>query len=159
MAIYDLADKKARDPDKNYASIVEELIGESKEITTILQRSTIPADHILWSRAREVRNKLLDLRATDAVPPSPDSKDSLKSSINKSSYKITPLTVPHFSGRVEDWLPFWREFQHSVHNRKDLTEGSRLAYLKQSMDDPELKRSISDRSDEDGAYDNIVREL
>ena len=46
-----------------------------------------------------------------------------------------------------------------MHNRKDLTEGSRLAYLKQSMDDPELKRSISDHSDEDGAYDNIVREL
>ena len=105
----------------------------------------------------EVETRLQDLEIVDLRTTPPDSKADIKPF--KADCKIAPLPVPHFSGKTENWLPFWNNFQRDIGNRKDLSDGARMAYLTQSMDDPELKRSLSDRSGEDGIYHIMVKEL
>ena len=162
MAIHHMVAQKAKFPLKDFPAGMEVINKELNAISLLLIWSTIPPHHFLHERSREICKRVVNLGAVDIVPPpgpptGPDSEADTKP--YKADCKIAPLPVPHFSGKTADWLPFRNNFQRDIANRKDLSDGARMAYLTQSMDDPDLKRSLSDRSGEDVIYHIMVKEL
>ena len=87
--------------------------------------------------------------STSSTPPAPV----------KSTFKVDPVSVPTFSGRTEDWLPFWRVFKKAIHDKVDLDDDIRLTYLIRAMKDPIMRDSYSQRMDDHAAYKTIIGEL
>ncbi|XP_037929161.1 uncharacterized protein LOC119663624, partial [Teleopsis dalmanni] len=47
--------------------------------------------------------------------------------------KLPPLNVPIFSGRIEEWCPFWELFDRLVQQNHNLVDVERMQYLKGSL--------------------------
>ncbi|CAG7822845.1 unnamed protein product, partial [Allacma fusca] len=47
--------------------------------------------------------------------------------------KLPDSELPKFSGKYEDWLTFSDRFQHTIHNRKDLSGSEKLKYLQAAL--------------------------
>ena len=147
-------------PDKSHVPALAVVLTRSKELEEELMLSPLGEDHPLRGRAAAAMKEayLIQAKATrDIIPdtkPGKDCKDILKA-----NFKIPPLTVPSFSGRTEDWLPFWRQFSKAVHTKADLDDETRLSYLIQALKDPGMKSTYSERMDDEGAYQSIVAEL
>ena len=154
--IISLANRKARDPHKEYAPILEQLTGESKEIATLLQSSTIPADHLLWSRSREVDDKLLDLGLKDIVPPSTDSKDFYRRGDRDSTYKLPKINIPKFQGGLENWHSYWGR---AVHDNDKLDNEAKMAHLIETITDPALSEYLTASNDGTGRYPEVIEYL
>ena len=48
----------------------------------------------------------------------------------KGGVKLPQLEVPSFDGSFVTWHPFWEQYSLSVHERKQLSDSEKLAYLK-----------------------------
>ena len=147
-------------PDKNHSVALEVVLVRSKDLEEELLLSPIGDEHPLRHRAAASMKEAYLIQAKTAkevvpdVKPIRDHKDSLKA-----NFKIPRLTVPAFSGKTEDWLPFWRQFNKAVHTKTDLDDETRLSYLIQALKDPGMKATYSERMDDVGAYPAIVAEL
>ena len=100
-----------------------------------------------------IQAKAVKPEELDRKPPTPIV------SVGKGTFKVDPVTVPNFSGKMEDWLPFWRLFKKAIHDKADLDDDIRLTYLLKAMKDPVMRNSYSERVDDEGAYTDIVAEL
>ena len=138
MSISSLEHRMARDPRKEYKPILEQLTGESNGIATLLQSSTIPADHFLWSRSREVDSKLLDIGLKYVVPSITDSKDFCRGGDKDSTYKLPKINLPKFQGGLENWHSYWGRFKTAVHDNDKLDNEAKMAHLLETVTDPVL---------------------
>lgn len=47
--------------------------------------------------------------------------------------RLPTLDLPHFGGRLQDWMGFISIFDSLVHTRRDLSPGQKMAYLRTSL--------------------------
>ena len=74
----------------------------------------------------------------DFIPTIKDDTKSDHSSptIRKgTSIKWPKLSIPKFDGEVLNWRTFWDQFQVSIHNKDQLSDGEKLAYMKDALKD------------------------
>ena len=73
--------------------------------------------------------KLMDLIAT-IKDDDTKSKHSSSAIAKVTSIKLPKLSIPKFSGDVLDSRTFWEQFLVLIHNRDQLSDAEKLAYLK-----------------------------
>ena len=52
---------------------------------------------------------------------------------NVAEAKLPKLSLPKFSGEVQDWLPFWEQFEAIIDNREDLPVVTKFSYLRETL--------------------------
>ena len=151
-----------RDPTKDHTRTVDSICTTMEKLDAILLASTIPADDRLRSIASQMGDRLMLLDAKEKEPSVSFSAHSEYPPVNKTAqeaYQRASIEIPHFSGEVEDWQTFWVQFKEAVHDSKKLTNGAKLIYLRQAMDDQSLKRLLSDSVGGEDFYENMVTVL
>ena len=157
-----LETEMTRDPTKDHTRTVDSIRTTMKKLDAILLASTIPADDRLRSIASQMGDRLMLLDAKEKEPSVSFSAHSEYPPVIKTAqeaYKRALIEIPHFSGEVEDWQTFWVQFKEAVHDSKKLTNGAKLVYLRQAMDDQSLKRLLSDNVGGEDFYENMVTVL
>ena len=146
-------------PVNDHAFSIGKVNKKATELETALEKSNIPEEeelrqkgNLLLERAHSILGRVAGAKATDAKPVVAASK-------SKGHLRLKYIEVPTFSGKTEDWMSFYRLFSKAVHHNDDLDEDSKLTYLVQAIQDPRVKQEISERLDEPGAYDTILKEL
>ena len=76
---------------------------------------------LIFSKSSSVRQLLLDQSKTTPT--------------RSTGVKLPKLDVPLFNGDITHWIAFWEQFSISVHDRKELSNIEKLAYLKNAMKD------------------------
>ena len=51
------------------------------------------------------------------------------------SIKLPKLSIIKFEGDILNWRTFWEQFQVSIHNKDQLSNAEKLAYLKDALKD------------------------
>ena len=146
-------------PEKNHSVALEVVLVRAKDLEQELLTSTMPEDHDLRHRATAILKQAYLIHAKAAGEAVHDVKPTTTDFSTKSHLKLKPLDVPNFSGKTEDWLPFWRQFSKAIHNNRDLDEEAKLSYLIQSLQETSVKATYSERMEEEGAYQKIIKEL
>ena len=155
-ALRKIEDKKKLYPSRDYSKSISTMESELSDIKTTLNGTTAPYEHPLWVQLDDLDDRMQNILMTEVIPV--ETKDFPKD-LPRSQYKITNLVVPKFSGKIEQWLDFWEEFEHAVHNKKDLDNTTRLVYLKQAILDPGLKQTIADLGVKDKSYEAALKTL
>lgn len=52
---------------------------------------------------------------------------------NVAEAKLPKLSLPKFSGDVQDWLPFWEQFDAIIDKREDLPVVTKFSYLRETL--------------------------
>ena len=146
------------DPEKKQDALAEKVISFEAKLEAELQSSSLATDHQVMVEAREILIEAGSIRSKMVTEGTSDVPKSVKSEA-ENPYKLVNVPVPRFSGRIQDWVPFWSKFQQQVANRRGLDDQGKLAYLLQGMSDLELKGSIEKQAHKEGAYKLIVAEL
>ena len=146
-------------PDKIHATAIDVVVTRSKDLEEELLSSILPDDHELRLRANAVMEASYLVQARTSKEPVVDTKPTVMATSSRPGIKIKNMDIPEFSGKTEDWLPFWRLFNKAIHINKDLDDEMRLTYLIQGLKDPTSKATYSERMEEDGAYASILAEL
>ena len=146
-------------PTNDHAISIGRVSKKASELEAALESSNIPEEeelrqkgNLLVERAHSILGRVAGEKATDSKP-------GVAASKSKSHLKLKYIEVPTFSGKTEDWMGFFRLFTKAVHHNDDLDEDSKLTYLVQAIQDPRVKQEISERLDEPGAYNTIIKEL
>lgn len=63
-------------------------------------------------------------------------------STKSTGVKLPKLAVPKFDGDIVNWRTFWKQFCISIHNRSNLSDSEKLAYLWQPIKDGSAKNMI-----------------
>ena len=147
---------QSENPTKDYIQAALPIDSEMTLIEKYLVEAVLKEDHHLWESYETLRGRLVAILSHEITVP--DTKDFSKST-SKTSYKIAPLVVPKFSGKIEHWISFWEEFNHAVNQKLDLDECTKLVYLKQSILDSSLKSTIADLGVNDTAYSAAIKLL
>ena len=129
------------------------------KLSTALEDTSLMNDDPLFIQAQDVKKKARLLQGKVGKLIKPDIGPVLPAAPVKSTFKVDPVSVPTFSGRTEDWLPFWRMFKKAIHDKPDLDDDIRLTYLLRAIKDKTMSDSYSERVDDVGAYKMIVGEL
>ena len=88
-------------------------------------------------------------------PTSSSRSDPLPST--SSACKLRKLEIPTFGGSVMEWDQFWRRFQKSVHENKELTDDDKWEYLSQALTDGSAKDTIAGFTRAAGQYDEAIK--
>ena len=158
-AIDDLNAAFMAQPTKDHSHRLKDLLGKESTLEKEISTTTLRDDDPLIIQSAAVRKKSYMVTAKLAKETVPDSKIPTTPAPGKSVFKLSALNVPSFSGRTEDWLPFWRRFKMAVHDKPDLDDPIRLSYLLDSLEDTVMRDSFSERMEEIGAYQTILKEL
>ena len=92
----------------------------------------------------EIR-KLLRSRSS----PSPSVSDA-------KGVKLPKLDVPVFDGNILNWKTFWEQFDVAVHDRSNLTDTEKLAYLRHALKDGTAKSVIEGLSRSGEHYEEAI---
>ncbi|GBN13351.1 hypothetical protein AVEN_194128-1 [Araneus ventricosus] len=65
-------------------------------------------------------------------PPNPPTHSSHESDMNNQTLnvKLPKITIPKFSGIINEWLTFWNSYETSIHSNIFLDDVSKFNYLK-----------------------------
>ena len=146
-------------PEADYSSVSIELTKYTDFLKGLLEDSWIDEGHPLRGQATEACNRANSLKVKMKGDLHKDDKPSLKPFTNTSGYKRAPLHVPTFSGELKEWHTFWNAFRIAIHDAKDLEDSIKLSYLKESMKDKGLQRTLGRFTDDKDAYSKAVKEL
>ena len=147
------------EPAGDHSDALAAIKDKSAKLSTETETTSLKDEDPLMMQATAVVKKSFLIKAKVTKSTTPDVKHPIPAVLGKSTFKVDPVTVPTFSGRTEDWLPFWRLFKKAIHDKADLDDDIRLTYLLKSMKDPVMRNSYSERVDDVGAYTAIVAEL
>ena len=151
-----LEQKTARNPTKDYRDPLRRLDIQVADVTNRLSDTNLSKDHDLYAQSEDLEDRIEFLLGSG--PTKEDSKDFCKVHV-KGSYKISDLAVPKFNGKIDQWIPFWEEYEHAIHTKEDMKDSIKMVYLKQAILDPGLKTTIADLGMTDGAYAAAVKLL
>ena len=125
-------------------------------------------DHPLRSKIDECGSQITQLtcemaRTRDMTPVSPhDRSTSSFTSYDgprKHENKLPTIDVPTFNGDVMKWASFWAAFQSAVGDRDNLSDTTKLIYLRKAIKDPETQTLLTDPREDVDMYQEIVKEL
>ena len=85
--------------------------------------------------------------------------DSATSAIEGSVVKLPKLAVPKFDGDIINWRTFWEQFCISIHDRSNLSDSEKLAYLRHSVKDGLAKCVIEGLSQTGECYKEAIDSL
>ena len=159
VAVDGLRDAYGEDPTKDHAASLLIVRDRYKQLEDELLNSSIGDEEGLIAEGRTVLKEAFGVQARAVKPSEVDHKPPVPVVLAKGTFKVDPVTVPSFSGKTEDWLPFWRVFKKAIHDKVDLDDDIRLTYLLRAMKDPVMRNSYSERVEDDGAYTEIIAEL
>ena len=145
---------------KPAVTIIKEKIDK---LSSELEKTSIMETDALISQAKAVQEKAgLTLaqvtKASMADYRTVDSKPIIKDG-SRSGFKPPTITVPKFSGALEDWQAFWSAFERSIHQTEDFSKAAKLYYLREAMQDKTLYRRLSPIEQPENYYDEAVAEL
>ena len=146
-----LEKNQAENPHKDYSTAVTSVEKEIEALKTSILNADLADEDELWETLELLKDRLVTLMSHEVVPK--ETKDFSKI---KPSHKVTPLVVPKFSGKVEDWRGFWDEFDHAINKRLDMED---ITKLEQSMQDPNLKSTLSDLRVSEEVYPAAIKLL
>ena len=112
-----------------------------------LEKTNVMEKGPLISQTKAVQEKagltLAQVTKTSmADPRSTDTKFLIKDG-SRSGFKPPTITVPTFSGALEDWQSFWSAFERAIHQTDDFSKAAKLHYLREAMKDKTLYRRLS----------------
>ena len=70
------------------------------------------------------------------------SQSSVSSSTSNKGVRLPKLEVPTFDGNILNWCTFWEQFKVSVHDRTNLADSEKLAYLRNALKNGSAKTAI-----------------
>jgi hypothetical protein len=70
--------------------------------------------------------------------------------------KLPKLDVPIFDGDLLSWTQFWEQFSVSVHDRSEISDAEKLAYLRSALKDGPAKMSIEGLSRSGEHYSEAI---
>ena len=82
--------------------------------------------------------------------------NALSASSKGSSVRLPKLSVPTFDGNVINWRSFWEQFTISVHDRTELSQSEKLAYLKHAVKDGSAKQVVEGLSGSGDHYKEAI---
>ena len=144
------------DPTMDYKGAVSTLNSQMSNFREALDGTILPEEHELWVHYEEYEERIFRMLAAKPAPL--DVKDRGKAH-DKGSYKVSALTIPKFSGKITDWVPFWQEYNYAIHQKVDMADAVKMVYLKQAILDPGLHTTISDLGIEEGSYAAAIKLL
>ena len=144
-------------PENDHGTAVAEVVTAARTLKADMKTSIIPKEEELWGRGGDMLERAAAIQGRVAGTKTPDVKPT--AAAPKSHIKLKYVEVPSFSGKTEDWAAFIRLFKQSVHNNPDLEDASKLTYLLQAMQDPRVKKDLSERMEEPNAYQTFITEL
>ena len=159
VAVDGLRDAYGEDPTKDHAASLLIVKDRYQQLEDEILSSSIGDEEGLIMDGKAALKEAFGVQARAVKPIEVDHKPPAPVVLAKGSFKVDPVTVPSFSGRTEDWLPFWRVFKKAIHDKVDLDDDIRFTYLLRAMKDPVMRNSYSERIEDDGAYTDIIAEL
>ena len=144
-------------PENDHGTAVADVVAAARALKADMKTSIIPKEEELWGRGGDMIERAAAIQGRVAGTRALDVKPAVSTS--KAHIKLKYVEVPGFSGKTEDWAAFIRLFRQSVHNNPDLDDASKLTYLLQAIQDPKVKRDLSERMEEPGAYQTFIKEL
>ena len=154
-----LEELKEEDPTYDVERALIPIDKQLTAVSEILSEMDLDSDE-LPHRFVKLSDRRLKLSLTKTIPSvKTETTTDLPKISEKSAYKLQPLSIPQFYGQIEDWVPFWGEFEHAVHRNEKIEDCTKLAYLKQAIKDKELKKTISDLGMSNSAYGRALELL
>ena len=138
---------QTENPHKKYSIAIQAAEKHVDAVKASINSADLDDENELWTTLDGLEERLLAVSSQEILPK--DIKDAIK---KKKSFKVAPLVVPKFSGKLENWITFWAEFNQAIHRDEEMENGTKLVYLKQAMQDPGLKSTLADLGVEDAAY-------
>ena len=146
-------------PDNDHSTSMNRLHKKAEELEEALEASNMPEEEELRQKGNLIVERAHIIQGRVAGTKVVEIKPTVSPSKSKAHIKLKYVEVPTFSGKTEDWMSFFRLFNKAVHANDQLDEDSKLTYLVQAIQDPRTKRQISERLDEPGVYDAVIKEL
>ena len=146
----------------DYAASVTAIQEKVAKLASELDKASLEDDDELITRAKAVKERtgvtLGQVSEKVRALTTPDIKPSIQDG-SRSGFKPPTITVPKFSGALEDWQSFWSAFERSIHQTEEFSKAAKLHYLREAMQDKALYRRLSPIDQPDDFYDEAVAEL
>ncbi|XP_018407213.1 PREDICTED: uncharacterized protein LOC108783203 [Cyphomyrmex costatus] len=91
------------------------------------------AYYSLCAKIRELLNPLSAPRAQPTQPYSPSTSSAFNRSENHCSVRLPKLNLPTFSGKYDEWFPFYDSFNSIIHSNASISDVQKLQYLKSTL--------------------------
>ena len=153
-SLQEVEDQKAANPEMDYSDWYPDIKKLIDEMAESLRGSTLASDHDLRRGIKQHKAKLGSVRATEAAPRRRDHKPVLDD-----KYKLNKITVPPFTGGLENWHSFWAKFKSAVHTQPGLSDEVKSIHLHDSIKDPSLEEYMRAASVNHVPYDAIIENL
>ena len=129
---------------KEFADVHNSLLSLDIEDTSDLGHLLSRVERLQFDCALGIRKQL----CSRSAPPSLSSDNT--------GVKLPKLDVPTFDGSILNWKTFWEQFDVSVHDRSNLTDSEKLAYLRHTLKDGSAKTVIEGLSRSGEYYDEAI---
>ena len=144
---------QAENPHKDYSKAISPITKDMVTLKLLLTEYDIISEDPIWDRCSELNARLVELQGHVVT------KESDVKPYAKKPYKMAPLSIPTFDGKIENWTHFWEEYEQAIDTNKEWDNCTKLVYLKQAIQDAELKAVISDLGIEADVYPIAIKLL
>ena len=113
LAVTSLNDAFHSEPEKSHAETLAEVLSLSAKLKAELLASSLEENHKLRKEAATIlkESALVQSKPIKAVKAEVTPHTRAEA---ENPYKLAHLPIPRFSGKIEDWVPFWAKFQQQV---------------------------------------------
>ena len=146
---------QAEHPTRDIKGAVSTLNSQMVSFRQALDGAILPEGNELWGQYADLEERIFFMLSAKPAPP--DVKDRGK--VHDRGYKVSALAIPKFDGKIQNWLPFWQEYEYAIHKKIDMVDAVKMVYLKQAVIDPGLHTTISDLGIEEGSYAAAIKLL
>lgn len=129
-----------------FSDIHRGLISLDVDDTSELGGLLAHVEKAIFDRGLEIR-RLLHSRSSSSSPSSVS---------DPTGVKLPKLDVPTFDGSILNWKTFWEQFSVAVHDRSNLTDAEKLAYLRHALKAGSAKSVIEGLSRSGEQYEEAI---
>lgn len=90
-------------------------------------------EEAFYSTAARIRELLAPSFTSRTAAPMQSSFNAHEASESNSHVRLPKLNLPTFSGRFDEWCPFYDSFQAIIHSNSSINDIHKLQYLKASL--------------------------
>ena len=149
------------EPRKDFSHALEVIRAKEDKLTAEMGTTAlVPAAPLMQQAAAVLKSSCL-VQAKVCKKAAPEVELDVKPFMTAEAdnpYKLAHLQAPQFSGKVEDWVPFWNKFQQQVETRR-LSDDGKLAYLIQALGSLDIKNTVERQVLKKKSFTLIVKDL
>ena len=154
-------------PEANHTSAMLELETAYASLRLEWKKSDLNPTHPLKATLDNFKAPLIQLKAElaterDKSAPTPSSTSAstcCRGSSTSEKGKLPDIALPTFYGNIMEWASFWTAFSAAIDKREDLSDTTKLIYLRQAIKDPECQTLLYSPNETPGMYKEVVAEL